>query len=114
MAIRFRVGSAKAKAVAGPAVPEAGEVSIATIASGQMPLTPVSCRGRIHTIFGTQERFTLFASILTVCRSRGEASYGRLRKGCDCEVHMGKSQDCGQPYIRKKSSMYRGHGGAFG
>ncbi|CAK9074381.1 unnamed protein product [Durusdinium trenchii] len=65
MATRFRVGSAKAKAAAGPTVPEAGEVSIATIASGQMPLTPVSCRGRIHTIFGTQERYPVCKFIMS-------------------------------------------------
>ena len=56
-------------------MPEAGEVSIATIASGQMPLTPVSCLGRIHTIFGTQERYP-------VCKYPGSL-FG---------VHMGKAR----------------------
>ena len=57
MSMQFRVGAAKAKASASPFVAEAAEVSVAEITGGQIPLAPVSCRGRIHAIFAMQEPY---------------------------------------------------------
>lgn len=55
---RFRVASSpKAKAAAAATGPEVVEESITTIMSGPMPLRPVTVRGRIHALFGTQERY---------------------------------------------------------
>ena len=64
-AARFCIGgtSPKAKASATSASTGATELSIAEIMTGNMPLRPVSCRGRIHAIYGVQQRWPVTKSL---------------------------------------------------
>ena len=79
---RFRVASSpKAKAAAAATGPEVVEESITTIMSGPMPLRPVTVRGRIHALFGTQERYPFCKFLGGVCAkawTSASAGFGLL------------------------------------